>query len=192
MKKYLLILGIVAVLCIAATKLGEALITNQFEWVVVESCTSSGTEPTDLAVGERTYKTVVAAIAAAASGDDEIEIFRIPQYYNGGIFECIGISDNNSVTHQIYLGTLGNNDDCEIVKAGQLAWTIGTQVSTTSTYELADAVTATAYCWTSSWSSSTPGSELVAQARIDFMGADILVVVTTTSACDSKLLLKGY
>ena len=203
-KRILLILGLLVVLAIGATtvvRLGEPLMTNQLPWVVVETCTSDGNEPSDLAVTERTYLTVKAAIVAAggdtgtgvgSEGDAEIQIFPIPPWWNGGIFECIGISNNNSVTHQIYLGTLGDDSDCELVKVGQLAWTIGTQVSTVSTYELADTLTVTGYCWTSSWSSTSPTGELVAMASLDFKGSDIMVIVTTTSACDSKLKVKGF
>lgn len=193
-KKVLIVLAMLflSVICIAAVKDFYKLATTQDVWVAVDATTSSGTEPTDLAVDERTYTTITAAIAAAASGDDEISIYQIPYKWNSGRFRCIGITDNQSVTHQIYLGTKGNNDNCELSKAGQLAWTVGTQVSETSTYEFADAVTVTSYGWTKSWSSSSPGSEMVAEAVIDFQGADILVVVTTTAGCDCKLLMKGY
>lgn len=194
------ILSLLAVLAIGTVnvvRLGETLMTNQIPWVVVETCTSDGNEPTDLAVTERTYLTVLAVSPTALTGggsedDAEIEIFRIPPWWNGGIFECIGITDNNTVTHQIYLGTLGDDSDCELVKVGQLAWTIGTQVSTVSGYELADTLTVTSYCWTSSWSSTSPTGELAAQASLDFKGADIMVIVTTVSTCDSKLKVKGF
>lgn len=167
--------------------------TAQVSWKVVETVTSAGTEPTDLAVTERTYTTILAAIAAAADGDDEIEIFSVPDGWNIMRFRCIGITENGTVTHQIYLGTLASRGtNCEMVKAGQLAWVIGTQASTTSTYEMADAVTVTPYCWPKPWVSSNPGSNLVAEAAIDLMGADIVIVVTTAASCNAKLLGKGY
>ena len=51
--------------------------TIKNQWVILDSTTSTGSEPSDLAVTERTYQLVKAAIAAAASGDDEISIFDI-------------------------------------------------------------------------------------------------------------------
>lgn len=171
--------------------------TAKNTWVVIDATTSSGDEPNDLAVDERTYATVS---AAAEGGDDEISIYGdsaaeriVMSSWNAVRFRCIGITDNGTATYQIYLGTLGiGGTDCELVKAGQLAFVVGTQVSTTSTYELADAVTVTAYCWSKSWGYSNPGSELVAEAKIDLMGADIIVAVPTTASADCKLIAKGY
>ena len=170
-----------------------ALHTVRNAWVVVDSTTSDGTEPTDPNVSERTYTAIAAAIAAAQNGDDEISIYSIPRGGNAGRFRCIGITDGANVVYEIYLGTLGQGGtDCELAKAGQLDFTIGTQASTTSGYEFADAVTVTAYCWPKSWTTKTPGNELVAETAIDFMGADCMVVVATTAACDCKLLLKVF
>lgn len=186
--------------CFSTERAVNKLITAQNTWVIVDNTTSDGNEPNDLTVDERTYNLVVDAIATAkdldasgSEGDGEISIFYpIPKTYNAGRFRCSGVTESNSVIHQIYLGTLGGGADCELVKAGQLAWTIGTQVSTVSTYEMADAVTVTPYCWTKSWDTASPSGNLVAEASVDFMGADILVVVTSTSECNSKLLLKGF
>lgn len=171
--------------------------TPQIKWQVIDSTTSADNEVTDLAVDERTYTTVVAAIAAASStsdGDGEISIYPIPDGWNAIRLRCIGVADNGTVTYQIYLGTLAlRGTDCELVNAGQLAFVIGTQVSTTSTYELADAVTVTPYCWPKSWGYATnPDTELVAEASIDLLGADILIAVPTTASCDAKLLGKGF
>lgn len=195
-KRIVLIMLAVLVLtlpCFSTERGVNKLITAQNKWVVVDSTTSAGEEPNDLPFNLRTYSTVVVAIASAADANDEISIFYpIPKSYNAGRFRCIGVTDACSVTYQIYLGTLSGEADCELVKAGQLAFTIGTQISTTSTYEMADAVTVTPYCWTKSWGSISPSSNLVAEATVDFMGADILVVVPTTAGCDCKLLIKGF
>jgi hypothetical protein len=185
------------IFCAAAVKNMFKLETTQQEWIVVETCTSDGNEPSDLAVGERTWLTISAISTSLESGggsegDAEIEAKRIAPAWNMLRFRCIGISDNNSVTHQIYFGTLKGNNDCEFVKAGQLAWTIGTQASATSGYEMADTLTVTSYCWPKSWSSSNPANNLVAEAAIDCIGADMVVIVPTTSACNSRLLMKGF
>ena len=168
-------------------------------WVDIDATTSTGTEPTDLAVTERTYTTVVAAIAAASSGDEEISIYgddaaeiKIMESWNAVRFRCIGITDGGSITYQIYLGTLNGGTDCELAKAGQLVFTIGTQASITSTYELADTVAVTPYDWPRSWGYASPVGNQVCEAVIDFIGADLIVAVCTSANCDTKLLAKGY
>lgn len=171
--------------------------TTQSNWVQIDSTSSTGDEPNDLAVGERTYATVA---AAAEGGDDEISIYgdaatEIDEIdgWNAVRFRCIGITNNQSVTYQIYVGAMEPGDtDCNLAKVGQLAFTVGQQVSSTSTYELADAVTITTADWPKSWSSANPGSDQVAEASIDLMGANLIVAVPTVAGCDCQLLAKGY
>ena len=170
------------------------------DWVVVDTTSSTGDEPTDLAVGERTYQTVKTAIATAASGDDEISILDIPRNWNGIRLRAQGITDNGTYTVQLYAGTLGDGyrdadsttEDCELAYVGQFAWVIGTQGAVTATYEMADAVTVTASDWTATITTASPGSERVAEARFDLLGADVIVAVATVASADSKLLAKGY
>lgn len=171
---------------------GAALMSSQIAWQVLDETTSAGTEPTDLAVGERTYLTVVAAVAADDSGDGEISYTKVPPTWNGIRIRCIGITNDASVTYQIYAGTKGNETDCELAKVGQLAYTIGTQASITSTYEMADTLTVTAADWTATAGASSPTSNQLADYSINLLGADFIVVVPTVAGCDCKLLIKGY
>ncbi len=114
-----------------------ALFTERFNWTIMETENSADTQATDLAVTERTYQLVKAAIVAASSGDDNIGIFDIPRGWNTIRFRAIGITDNGTFTNQIYLGTLGDgnkdkdstNADTDLTYAGQLAWVVGTQTS---------------------------------------------------------------
>ncbi|MHA1840842.1 MAG: hypothetical protein ACTSYW_02580 [Candidatus Heimdallarchaeota archaeon] len=165
-------------------------------WQVLDTTTSTGDEPTALAVGERTYSTVTAAIAAASSGDDEISIYRISRssrsINNFVRMRCIGITDNQSVVYNVYGGTLSYGSDCALTFVGTLSFTIGTQVSDTSNYEFADTITVTEGDTTEDWLSESPESERVAEAAIDLQGMDILVLVATTAGCDCKLLGKFY
>ena len=62
---------------------------------------------------------------------------------------------------------------------GQLVFTIGQQVSTTATYEMADTVAETASDWVSAWSKISAASDTVAEAQIDMSGANVLVLVAT-------------
>jgi hypothetical protein len=257
---------------------GTILHSIQSAWEIADSETDAGTEATALAVTERTKLLVDAAIAAASSGDDEISTYTIPSKWNAIRLRCIGITDGATVTHQIYLGSLGGGKDCELTHAGQLAWTIGTQQSIydqitftsggtyvpktgdtvtgntsgetavvvsigtltggawadgdaagtityrsasgafTSTetvkitdylgvtqsnvlthaasdlvdFELADTLTATAKSWGSSWTSTSPADDTNAEAEIDTMGADYMVILTSTCTADAKLLIKGF
>jgi len=256
---------------------GEVLETTQAVWQIADTTTSAGDEPTALSETERTKKLVDAAIAAATSGDGEISLFQIPPKWNAIRFRGIGITDGETVTHQIYLGTLGTGADCELSYAGQLAWTLGTQqtiydqitftdggtyvpqvgdtvkgitsgktavivaisdlssgtwaagtaagtityrsangtfgdsetisilrgnsVETPDAYthaasdlidfEFADtlAITAKTGIWVTAVS---PADNTNAEAEIDIKGADYMVIVTSTSTVDSKLLIKGF
>lgn len=114
-----------------------AVHTERFKWVIAESENSGDTQATDLAVTERTYQLVKAAITAASSGDDNISVFDIPRGWNAIRFKGIGITNDGTFTNRIYLGTLGDGNkdkdstgaDTELAYAGQLAWVIGTQSS---------------------------------------------------------------
>lgn len=178
---------------------GTAMMSSQIAWQVLDATTVANAEPDDLAVTERTYLTVLEAIAdSVAAGDadtdpnDEISVVRIPPTWNTVRFRCIGASDGGAITHQIYFGTLGNGTDCELSKAGQLAWVIGSQVSTTTDYELADTlVLTTSSSWNKTWGSQSPTGNLVAEAVIDVLGADLIVIVTTVTDVNCKLLAKG-
>lgn len=167
--------------------------TKQNLWVAVNTVVSAGDEPNDLAVGERTFLTVT---AAAEGGDEKIETYSVPSTWNGVRFRCIGITDNGTATFQVYGGTRDtriSGSDCELAKLGELAFVVGTQVSATSTYELADAVTVgAATSWIPDWGSVSPGSELVAEATIDLLGIDVLVLVPTVASANCKLMAKGY
>ena len=134
-KMFLIMLLLLALLCRAGTTNvgsieGSILHSIQSPWVIADETTSAGTEPSALADDEKTYKDVVALIAAASSGDDEISIFNIPSKWNGIRLRNINITkDSGSVVTQIYFGTLGGETDCDLAYAGQLAWTSGDQDS---------------------------------------------------------------
>lgn len=171
--------------------------TAQSAWAIVDATTSDGKEPNDLLVDERTYAAVVAAVAAAASttdGDIEISVYAIPTWINAGRFRSGGVVDNDTATYQIYLGTLGpGGTDCDLANAGQLVFTMGTQESSIADCNLADAVTVTPYCWPKSWGYATNAdADLVAEATLDLMGADILVAVPTETSTDCWLFMKGF
>ncbi len=254
---------------------GAVLHTMQNAWQIVDTVTSAGDEPNSLGVTSRTKE-----LAEALTGDNVISTFSIPSKWNGVRFRCIGITDGATITHQIYLGTVGKSGDCELSHAGQLAWTIGPQQSIydqitfvgggtfepkagylakgndsgetavvvsvsaltsgtwagadaagTITYrsatgtftgsetvsivhadsslsdpnaythaasdlidfELADTLTITAGAWGSSWAATSPADNATnAEAEIDIKGADFMVIATTTSSVDGKLLVKGY
>ena len=112
---------------------GNILHTMQGGWVVVDETTSADNEPTVLGEDERKKLRIEAAIAAASSasdGDGEISIFMIPAWWNGARFRSVNITkDSGNVIYQIYLGTLGNGNDCDVVHAGQLDFTSGDQDS---------------------------------------------------------------
>lgn len=255
---------------------GNVLHAMQSAWEIADSTSSAGTEPTALAVTERTKLLVDAAITAAASGDDEISTYMLPSKWSRIRMRALGITDDGTRTDQIYLGSLGGRKNCELSHSGQLAWVIGTQTSIydqitftsggtyepkpeevvtgntsgetavvvsvtlssgawadgdaagTITYksasgtftnsetikivnrrgvtqanvlthaasdlidfELADAcvITAKTGIWVTAVS---PADNTNGEAEIDVKGADYLVIVTTATSADTKLLIKGY
>jgi hypothetical protein len=172
---------------------GTTLFTSRLAWEVAETCTSSGDEPTALAVGERTHQTILAAIAAGANGDGEIEIYKVPDGANGMIFTAIGITDNGTYTVDIHASTLGGDTNGFYQHIGTLAFIIGLQTSDTATYEMAQSVTVTEIDSSMPWTySGTADSDRTCEARIDLEGADRLVIVPTTCSADAKLLVKGF
>ncbi len=211
-KKSITLLLIVFLILIAGavrTAQQYKLVTHREIWRVGETCTSADAEATALGVDERTFQTVLAIIVAAGdrtTANGEIEWFIVPDGWNSVRFTAIGITDNGTYTVDIFSGTLGGGikfddsltkanaklDDCNLTHIGTLAWVIGTQVSTTSSYELADAVTVTTKDATTSWTSASNAADDTAEAAIDLQGADVLIFVPTTCSADSKLLITGY
>lgn len=171
---------------------GYALMSSQIVWQVLDTTTSAGTTPTALGVTERTYKTVVAAKAADANGDGEISYTKVPPTWNGIRIRCIGITEEADIAYDIHVGTLGNEDDCELALVGTLTYVIGTQASITTGYEMADTLTVTSADWTATAGSSTPTGNGLADYAINLLGADFIVVVPVTVDVDCKLLIKGY
>lgn len=105
------------------------LSTNQDPWFIAESENSGDSQADALAVTERTRAIVDRLIAANANNDGQMSIFIIPSHWNWVRFRGLGITDDGTTTHQIYLGSLISGGDCELSHAGQLAWTVGTQTS---------------------------------------------------------------
>ncbi len=181
-----------------------ALHTERAIWTVIDTTSSTGTEPTDLAVTERTYQTAKTAQGVGASGDDEISFFDIPRGWNGIRLRAQGITDDGTATYQVYAGTLGDGNrdadsttaDCELAYIGQFAFTIGTQASITSTYEMADTLVVTESDWTVDMTVTgivkSPTGNRLAEGRLDLLGADVLVLVPTVVTADCKLLARGF
>ena len=203
MKKLIIgfVLGIGAVLCMAAVRaqVGSELTTPNFTWNTTAAFLSAGTEATALAVGERTFKTVTAIIAAASSGDDEIVIYNIPYGTNAMRFRAIGLTNDGTVKIDVHTGTYdGDTEDCELALRGTLTFTMGTQASVTASYEMARAVvltTSSDVSSTSSWTIATAGAvESIAEAMLDLQGDDIMVLVPIEGSltANAKILTKPY
>lgn len=201
----LLIFAVSLLFCMAAQRamVGSELATPNFPWAVAATWTSADAEATALAVTERTYKTINTAIAAAANastGDGEIEIYTVPYGTNAIRIRAIGLTANGTIVVNILTGTYDSSlEDCEMVLRGTLTFTVGTQASTTSGYELADIVALTAAsdaASTSDWIIANPatGSETVAEAMLDLQGDDkvVLVPIEGSLTANSKILIKPY
>ncbi len=260
------------------TKKVEArpLSTNQDPWEIAESENSGDSQTDALGDTERTRAIVDRLIAADAANEGQISIYIFPSHWNKVRFRGIGITEEATMSHQIYLGSLIPGGDCELTHAGQLAWTVGLQTSIydqitftsggtyeprpgdtvtgnssaktavvvstvlsggawadgdaagTITYrsasgaftssetvkidsrgtlktnvlthagsdlidfELADTLTVTAGAWLGDWDDTSPADDTNAEAELDVKGANYMVVVTSATTVDSKLLVTGY
>lgn len=203
MKKLIIgiMIGIGVVVCMAAVRaqVGSELTTPNFPWNTTASFLSAGDEATALGTAERTYKTVAAAIAAAQNGDEKIVIYPIPYGTNGLRFRAMGITNDGTVSIDIWTGTFdGDTEDCELSLRGILTFTVGEQASTVSSYEMARAVVLTAgsdKTSTSAWTIASAGiEESVAEAMLDLQGDDILVIVPIEGSltANAKILTKPY
>ena len=171
-------------------------------WVTIDTTTSAGSEPDDLGVGERTYTQVAALIAAAANDDEEMSVFDIPRGWNSIRLRATGTANDATVTYIIYLGTLGDGNrdidstsaDCDLSYLGTFAFEMGTQQSTTATDLFAEICITTTGNWTKDITTTSPGENTfrVAEARVDLVGADLLVAIPTVASTNSKLLGKGF
>ena len=108
---------------------GDALHTMQSAWAIVETENSAETQTDELGASERTKSAVDALIAANTHEEAYISVYAVPPKWNGVRFRAAGITAAGTVTHQIYLGSLGRGLDCELSYAGQFEWVIGTQDS---------------------------------------------------------------
>ena len=209
MKKKLLWIPpiLIVMLLLGAAATDTQLTTSQAKWVVAESCTSADAEATALAVGERTFQTILAAIRAASVGvgDGEIQFYTIPNSTNSIRVTAIGITNDGTYTVDIHAGTLGvdvdtairDGTDCNMTKIGTLAFIIGQQTAVDpdkdTGYEMAQSVTVTSLENLKTWvPTGTVDSDRTCEAALDVVGADVLVIVPTTCSADSKLLIKGF
>ena len=179
----------------------QILITAKKPWAVA-GVNATGVAVTALGTGERTFKTIQAAIVAGAGNDEAIDLYDIPSWANGAKFTAIGITNEGDYDVEIRIGTLGVNvataistgtDDCNTEWLGTLEFIIGVQASTESTYEMAQSVVVvdgeTAATW---FSDGTVDGDRTCVAQIDLEGADILILSATTVDADSKLLVKFF
>lgn len=175
----------------------SVLDTSISSWSSINSVLSADGNATDLAVSQRTHVTAQAAITAAVNNQDQISVIRIAgnptSSANAIRFRCIGVTADTVCTYNVYSGTLQSNPDCELSLLGTLSFTIGTQVSTTTGYELADQLAVTEGDTSASFINTTSAAdERVAETFIDLQGSDILVIVPTAVGSDCKLLGKLY
>ena len=175
---------------------GSELATPNFPWATAATWTSAGTEPTALAVTERTFKTITTAITTGASGDDEIVIYTLPYGTNAVRIRAIGLTPDDVIVFDVLSGTYNTGiEDCAMVLRGTLTFTVGTQTSARATYELADTVVLTAdSATTRPWIIANPGtgSETCAEVMLDMQGADKLVLVPTSLTSNAYVLIKPY
>lgn len=105
-----------------------------------------------------------------------------------------------TITYRSASGTFGNSETITLLQ--------GKSVKSTDVYthaasdlidfEFADTLVVTEKAWnpgrgeSGAWASNSPADNTNAEAQLDIKGADYMVIVTSTSTVDSKLLIKGF
>ncbi len=180
---------------VSRANVGTELATSTTGWATIAEFASASGVATDLAVDERTYATILAAIAADVGNDGQIVVYHLPYGANTVRFRNIGLAAAGDHVYQLYSSARHGASNSAFSKRGTLTFKTGSQASTVSGFEFADvlAVTNTSASSTS-WTVANPGdaTELVAEGIIDLQGDDTLVIVPTTLDDNSKLLGKYY
>lgn len=167
------------------------LSTVMSPWVALNKAASSGASLSALGVAERTYSAVQDLASTRRAS-----IFRVGDVRttggNGIRIRCLGAADTNNMVYEVYIGTLAQKSDCDLTYLGSLDFTTGTQVSSTTGYNLCSQVTVTEGDTTADWDFESADDDRVAEATIDLQGEDVLVIVPTTLGGDAILQGKLY
>jgi hypothetical protein len=99
-----------------------------------------------------------------------------------------------TVTYRSASGSFTNSETVSILRANKVltsnAYTHA--ASDLIDFELADTVVVTAGAWGSAWTVTSPADNTNAEGELDVKGADFMVIVTTATSVDSKLIIRGY
>ena len=98
-----------------------------------------------------------------------------------------------TITYRSASGAFTSGETIKIDSRGTLKSDVLTHASSDLIdFELADTVVVTAGAWGGAWASTSPIDNTNAEAELDVKGANYMVVVTTATTVDSKLLVTGY
>lgn len=140
-----------------------------------------------------TYVPQIGDIVTGVTSGETAEIFAISALTSG---TWAAGTAAGTVTYRSASGTFTNSEKVSISKAGIV---ITDDAYTHPGNDVVDFLLAQTVVlsgqktWSDgiTWKTASPSSDLVAEAELDVKGADILVVVSTTTV-DSKLIVKGY
>lgn len=98
-----------------------------------------------------------------------------------------------TITYKSASGAFTSGETVKIDSRGTLKADVLTHAaSDLIDFELADTVVITAKAWGSAWTATSPADNTNAEAELDVKGVNYMVVVTTATTVDSKLLVTGY
>ena len=98
-----------------------------------------------------------------------------------------------TITYTSASGTFTNSETLSVKSGNAIQRTNGLThaASDLIDFEMADTLTRTAKSWGATWTETTPADNTNAETEVDRKSADIMVIVTTASSVDTKLLING-
>lgn len=98
-----------------------------------------------------------------------------------------------TITYTSASGAFTNSETVSIKSGNAVKTTNGLThaASDLIAFELADTLTRTAKSWGATWTETTPADNTNAETEVDRKSADIMVILTTVSSVDTKLLITG-
>ncbi len=133
-------------------------------------------QPGDTVTGNSSGKTaIIYSISALTSGS------------------WAGSDAAGTITYTSASGAFTNSETVSISRANRVLTSNAFKhaASDLIDFEMADTLSRTAKSWGATWSETTPADNTNAETEVDRKSADIMVIVTTTSSVDTKLLING-
>ncbi len=150
-------------------------------WQRLSAFTAATTTPD---VSHRTYTTF--------DDDAQNRVLVCDSRWNKVVVRALGTTNNATITVDVFLMVGGTSD--HFTRIGTLAFVVGQQPSSVTTYEFADAVSVTNETGSfRSWRAISPGGDYIGMGEVDLCPGDILGFCPTGITAGTAILeVCGY